>query len=126
MGITNAARDLALAALAGEAVVPFNNATARIAVGDSSIPFAAAQVALQAVTNTVRQGMEVSYPVRTGNILTFRSIFGTAAANFTWNEWGVFNDGTAGSMLNRKVEALGTKTSAQSWQLTVILTLDVA
>jgi hypothetical protein len=29
-------------------------------------------------------------------------------------------------MLNRKVEALGTKTAAQSWQLTVTLTVTAA
>jgi hypothetical protein len=37
----------------------------------------------------------------------------------------VFNSATAatGRMLNRKVESLGTKTSAQTWQFTVTITL---
>jgi len=37
----------------------------------------------------------------------------------------VFNSATGGTgrMLNRKVESLGTKTSAASWAFTVTLTL---
>ena len=126
MGMTNTARDLAAAALVGEAITAFNAANSYIGVGDSSTAFAASQTDLQAATNKLRKAMEASYPTRATNVLTFRSLFGTSEANFAWNEWGVFNAAAAGAMLNRKVEALGTKTSAQSWQLTVTLTLGVA
>ena len=124
MALTNAARDLIAQALIGEAFTSFANANARIGVGDSSIVFGASQTDLQASTNKLRKAMEAAYPTRAGNALTFRSIFGTSEANFAWNEWGVFNAASAGQMLNRKVEALGTKTSAQTWQLTVDLTLN--
>jgi len=70
--------------------------------------------------------MEATYPQRAANALTFRALFATDEANFTWAEWGVFNAVAAGTMMNRKVEALGTKTSAQSWQLTVTNTLNAA
>lgn len=48
-------------------------------------------------------------------VLVFQATFGTGSANFAWQEWGVANASTGGSMLNRKVVSLGTKTSAASW-----------
>lgn len=55
------------------------------------------------------------------NVLRIQSTFGTANANFAWNEWVVRNNGTKGSgtCLNRAVVSLGTKTSSASWALTV-------
>lgn len=126
MALTNAARDLIAQALIGEAFTSFANANARIGVGDSSAAFAASQTDLQASTNKLRKAMEAAYPTRAGNALTFRSIFGTSEANFAWNEWGVFNAASAGTMLNRLVASLGTKTSAQSWQFTVTVTVVAA
>jgi hypothetical protein len=68
--------------------------------------------------------MDATYPTRATNVLTFRSTFTTSDANFAWAEWAVFNASSSGTMLNRKVEALGTKTSAQTWQITVTLTVN--
>ena len=124
MAMTTVGRDYIAQALVGEAFTAFNNANARIGVGDSSTTFAAGQTDLQAPVNKLRKAMDATYPKRAANVLTFRATFGTAEANFAWNEWGVFNAASAGQMLNRKVEALGTKTSAQTWQLTVNLTLN--
>ena len=124
--MTNAFRDLLTQAAIGEAVTDFNNANAYIGVGDSAAAFAAAQTDLQAGANKLRKAMEATYPQRAANALTFRALFATDEANFTWAEWGVFNAVAAGTMMNRKVEALGTKTSAQSWQLTVTNTLNAA
>jgi hypothetical protein len=70
--------------------------------------------------------MDATYPQVSTNVITFRSTFATGDANFAWQEWGVFNASSAGTMLNRKVESLGTKTSAQTWQFTVTITLGVA
>ena len=126
MALTNAARDLIAQALIGEAYLTFANANARIGVGDSSAAFTASQTDLQASTNKLRKAMEAAYPTRAGNVLTFRSIFGTSEGNFAWNEWGVFNAASGGTMLNRLVASLGTKTSAQSWQFTVTMTVVAA
>ena len=126
MALTNAARDLIAQALIGEAFTSFANANARIGVGNSSAAFGASQTDLQASTNKLRKAMEAAYPTRAGNALTFRSIFGTSEGNFAWNEWGVFNAASGGTMLNRIVASLGTKTSAQSWQLTVTMTVVAA
>ena len=126
MAMTTVGRDYITQALVGEAFTAFNNANARIGVGDSSTAFAAGQTDLQAPANKLRKAMDATYPQRAANVLTFRATFGTAEANFAWNEWGVFNAAAAGQMLNRKVESLGTKTSAQTWQLIVDLTLNAS
>lgn len=104
----------------------FNNANSYIGVGDSTTTFASSQTDLQASTNKVRVAMDATYPSGGSNVITFRATFGTGSANFAWQEWGTFNASSAGTMLSRKVESLGTKTSAQSWQFTVVLTFTTA
>ncbi len=124
MALTNAGRNDFAAVIIGDAITDFDNANAYIGVGDSTDAFDKTETDLQAATNKFRQGMEATYPTRATNVLTFRSLFATGDANFAWQEWAVFNHATVGTMLNRKVESLGTKTSAQSWQFTVTLTVD--
>jgi hypothetical protein len=125
MALTNAGRDLIAAALFGDAFAAYDAVNAHIGVGDGTVAFNATHTDLQG-TNKLRKAMEAAYPTRAVNVLTFRSLFLTTEANFAWDEWGVFNAASAGEMLNRKVESLGTKTSAQSWQLTVQLTVEAA
>jgi hypothetical protein len=124
MGLTNAYRDHIAANTIGESVTVFNNANARIGVGDGTAAFSASQTDLQG-TNKFRKGMDAGYPTRSGNVLTFQSTFGASEANFEWQEWGVFNAASAGTMLNRFVQNLGTKTSSQTFRLTVQITLNV-
>jgi hypothetical protein len=117
--------------LIGTAITAFDNSNARIGVGDSTTAAADTQTDLIAATNKLRKAMDATYPSHTDSTsvagaktITFRATFATGDANFAWQEWGVFNAGpTGGRMLNRKVESLGTKTSAQSWVFTVSLTL---
>lgn len=123
MALTNAGRDHFAGATVGAAVTAFNNANSYIGVGDSTTAFAATQTDLQAATNKLRKAQDATYPTQATNVLTFRSTFGTSDANFAWQEWGVFNAATGGTMLNRKVESLGTKPNTQTWQFTVTLTL---
>lgn len=111
----------------------YANAGAAIGVGDSTTVNASPCIFtdLQASTNKVRAAMDSTYPQHTAGsaavnmTITFRATFSTSAANWVWNEWGVFNSATAGagSMLNRAVVSLGTKTSSATWQLTVTLTI---
>ena len=100
----------------------FNNTNTYLAVGDSTTAFAASQTDLQATTNKLRKKVDAAYPTRDNNSLTFKATFNTTDANWNWNEWGIFNGSTGGTMLNRKVENLGTKTSAATWVFTVTLT----
>lgn len=124
MGMTNAYRDYLATATNGEAPTAFNNANTYIGSGDSTTAFAATQTDLQAATNKLRKAMDATYPQRSANVLTYRSTFATADANWAWQEWGIFNASTAGVMMNRKVESLGTKTSAQSWQMLATITIN--
>ena len=125
MALTNAYRDSVAAYTIGGGTF-FNAANAFIGVGDSATAFAFTQTDLQAATNKIRKGMDSGNPTSTANTMTFRSTFSTTEANWAWAEWGVFNAASGGTMMNRKVEALGTKSSVQAWQLTVTITLAVA
>ena len=116
--------------LIGTGVTAFDNSNAYIGVGDSSTAAAATQTDLQAVTNKQREAMDATYPQHTDGTssssnaqITFKSTFETGDANFTWSEWGIFNASTSGRMLNRKVFSGGTKTSSDTWSLTITITL---
>ena len=127
MALTNAgAVAFAAWAIADGLVSNINNANAYLGVGDSTTAFAATQTDLQASTNKLRKVMDSSYPTRSSGTLTFRSTFNTSEANFAWNEWAVFNASSSGTMVGRKVESLGTKTSSQTWQLTATVTVAAA
>jgi len=100
----------------------FDNTNARIGVGDSATAAAAGQTDLQAATNKLYQAMEASYPQIAGQVTTWRSVFGSADANFAWNEFTVDNGAAAGENLNRKVSAQGTKTAGQTWTVDLEIT----
>jgi hypothetical protein len=122
MALTTAGATFLMQALIDDSPTFYTNANAYLGVGDSSTAFAIGQTDLQAASNKLRKGMEATYPTRSSNAVTFRSLFGTSEANFAWNEWAVFNASSSGTMFSRKVESLGTKTSAAAWQFTVTLT----
>lgn len=126
MALTDAGRNLMVQAAIGAGPTFFNNSNAYIGVGDSTTEFSASQTDLQASSNKLRKAMDATYPSGGSNVITFRATFGTSDANFAWQEWGVFNASSSGTMLNRKVESLGTKTSSQTWQFTVVLTFSTA
>jgi hypothetical protein len=115
----------------GTVTQAFTTGTSRIGVGLSSAAAAASQTDLQATApGKAYDGMESGYPAHTTGTSTaarsvsWRSLFSTAQANFAWKEWGLFNSTVAAKrMLNRKVQSLGTKTSAAQWTFTVTLTL---
>lgn len=127
MGVTTAGMNQALGLAIGEAITPFNSANAYLAVGGgtgATTAFANTQTDLQGASKT-RKAMDATYPTRAGNVLTFRATFGTADANYTWDEFAVFNASTAGVMLMRNVTPLGTKTSAESKVFTATETVTV-
>jgi hypothetical protein len=110
-------------ALIGVGITAFNNANARLGVGDSSTAAAASQTDLQAATNKLRKAMDATFPSRASQTLTFKSSFTSGEANWAWAEWAIFNAASgATSMLNRKVESLGTKSSG-TWTLQVDITI---
>lgn len=126
MPLTTAGSNLMTAGITGGTVTAFNATTTHIGVGDGTALFAAGDTDLAGL-NKVRKVVNATdgFSVAT-NVITAKATFGTADANFAWNEWGVFNAATAGTMLNRKVESLGTKPSTQSWVFTATVTVSAA
>ncbi len=122
MALTTSGRDHIASAIVGAAVTAFNAANAYLGVGNGVTAFAAAQTDLQGASKT-RKGMDATYPTVAASVITARSTFATTDANHAWDEVGFFNASIAGTMLVRWVQALGTKTSAMSSQLTATITL---
>lgn len=120
MPITTAGRNIISQFITGASTTYYNTTNARIGVGDNTTAFAVGQTDLQAATNRFRKICTTAST--TTNVMTFTSTFTTGEANFSWQEWGIFNDASAGTMLSRRVENLGVKVSG-SWTLTVTLTL---
>lgn len=108
-------------------LTPYNNANARIGVGDSTTAAVATQTGLQATTNVAYAGMAASFPtVGASQQAVFQSVFGSAVANYAWNEFVVDNGFviTSGIIsLDRLVSAQGTKASGQTWTVTMTITL---
>lgn len=124
--LVNGGTNLELLLLTGSGTA-YTNAVSALGVGDSSAAFALTQTNLQGAvvtTDRIRKAMNATFPSVALNVATFQATFATGEANFVWNEWGIFNNVTdaSGTMLNRSVANLGTKTSAAAWQLTVTLT----
>jgi len=116
--------------LIGTSITVFDNTNANIGVGDSVTAATDTQTDLQAASNKLRKGMDATFPTHTDSTgtagsknIVYKSTFATSDANYAWQEWGIFNAAAAGRMLNRKVESLGTKTSAATWTLTITLSL---
>jgi hypothetical protein len=104
--------------------VAFSAANARIGVGDSATAAAVGQTDLQAGANKAYAAMNASYPQVSAQTMSFQADFGTAVANFAWQEWVIDNKLAAGTKaLNRKVTSLGTKTSANTWRFGVTITV---
>jgi hypothetical protein len=127
MPLPSAMAVLLAAMINGEATTDFTAANAYLGVGDGAGAFALNQTDLQG-TNKLRKAMDAGFPTRTGGTaqLNYRSTFAVSEAVWTWNEWGVFNAASGGTMFNRKQESLGTKPSTQLWQVAVTLTVTPA
>lgn len=102
----------------------FNNANARIGVGDSSTAEAATQTGLSATTNKLYKAVDAGFPTRSSQTVTWQAQFTGAEANWAWNEFTVANGSSdAAKNLNRKVSAQGTKTSGQVWTISIQVTI---
>lgn len=121
--LVNVGIQLLLDKLIGAAGTVFDNANAYIGIGDSNTAPAAGQTDLQAASNKVRKAMDATFPSRSGQTMTWRCTFATSEGNFSIQEAGIFNAAAAGTMLNRLLAALGTKTSATTLQVTATLTI---
>lgn len=101
----------------------WDNAHAYLGVGDSTTTEAATQTGLQAATNKTYKAMDTGYPQRSGQTAEWRATFGSNEANYAWEEFTIVNASTdTGKNLNRKTSSKGTKTSGETWTLSVQVT----
>ncbi len=101
----------------------WDNSNARLGVGDSNTAEDAAQTGLQAASNKAYKAMDATYPQRSGQTAEWRATFGTDEANFAWEEFTVVNaSDDAGKNLNRKISSKGTKSSGETWTLSLQIT----
>lgn len=125
MPLTNAFRDYIVNGMVNPGgMIPFNSANAHLGVGDGTTAFSAGQVDLTG-TNKIRKPMLSGYPQVSVPTITFAASFSGSEANFSWNEWGIFNAPSSGVMMLRTVENLGTKSSGAVWELVVSITFAV-
>ena len=124
-----------LGGVAGTTMSPkFGAANARVGVGTSVTAATYAQTTLVgdtggASTTSYFKLVSGAPTIATGSTpptLTFSAVFGTAVANFAWQEFGtdagtadsVSNATTGGTFFNRGVSAQGTKAAGQTWTAT--------
>ena len=119
----------------GGASNPLSAGYTRIGVGDSTTAAAVSQTDLQASTNKYwKQIVSSGYPTISGGVIQWQAVFGSAVANFAWQEWGIDNGGTGtaggtsndggavATLFNRAVSSLGTKASGTTATITVTIT----
>lgn len=99
----------------------FNNANARVGTGTSTTAAVATQTGL--LLSPVFAAMDATYPLGAGSDqnVDFRGTYTGAQANQAWNEFTVDNGAGPNINLHRTVSAQGTKTSGQTWVLTITL-----
>lgn len=115
---------LLLDLLIGAGGTAYNNANSYIGVGDSSTAESASQTGLQAASNKTYKAMQATYPSRSAQTVTWRSVFASADANYAWQEFTIVNASSdTGTNLNRKVSSQGTKASGQTWTVDVTITI---
>lgn len=91
------------------------SANAHLAVGTG----VAAAVATDTALQTPNGARKVATAVVANQTVTFQATFSAGEGTGAWEEAGTFNNLTTGIMLNRKVQALGTKGAGAVWVLTM-------
>lgn len=129
--LTTAGITRMLGLLIGNGTQAMNNTHARIGVGNGSTAATAADSDLAASAGSTNRWFnmaDASNPSVATNVLTCVSTFASADGNFVWAEWGM-DFGTASGntvtapLLNRKVQAMGTKASGAVWTATATVTV---
>lgn len=109
----------------GTSTALFNATNTRVGVGDSTTAEVNTQTDLVAATNKTYKACETTWPQRvtvttTNDTFEARASFGSAEANYSWQEFVIRNN-SSGISLNRRVSDQGTKASGQTWVVTLRL-----
>lgn len=107
----------------GSAKTAWNNANARIGVGNSATEPSDTDGGLLGASKTYK-AMNATYPQLSGDHdIVFQSDFIDGEAEYAWNEETIVNAATdAGDNLCRQNTALGTKPAGQTWRVTGTVT----
>ncbi len=101
----------------------WDSSNARVGVGDSNAAESASQTGLQAASNKTFKAMDSGYPQRNGQTAEWRATFGSSDANYAWEEYTVVNAADdSGVNLNRKTASKSTKSSGETWTLSLQIT----
>jgi len=129
MGLTTAGVNHLLGLGLGEALTSFANANAHLGVGGGAggnTAFTIGQSDLQGASK-FRKACDASFPSRAANVVTSKATFATGDANYTWDEFALFNAASSGIMLHRGMSAaFFVKNSSTVAVLTVTLTVTAA
>ena len=106
----------------------WDSSNAYLGVGNSSQAAVDEDTGLVGASKTYK-AMDGTYPQRAASesaedqYTEWRSTFGSSDANYDWQEYTVSNSNSdSGKNLNRKVESKGTKSSGESWTLSLKIT----
>ena len=124
MPLVTVARDRIAGLISGAQTCTWGSSNVTIWVASSTAAHAGASTWLGSVG--IGSTIETGYPITNANILQYRSVYSTAQANFQWESWLINSASASSSGLPLQIAAqqvLGTKTSAQSWQLTACITI---
>jgi hypothetical protein len=129
MGLTTAGLNHLLGLGIGEVLTTFANANAHVGVGGGAggtTAFAIGQTDLMGASKT-RKACDSTFPSRAANVLTAKATFAVGDANYTWDEFALFNGAASGVMLHRGVSAaFFVKNASTTVALTTTLTLTAA
>ena len=108
--------------IAGLGGTPFNNANSYLGVGDSTTPADASQTGLQGTK--LYKPVDPTYPQIMNQTITYRATFDSGEAGWAWQEFTLAN-GDSDNAINicRKVEDHSTKPSADTWVVSLSITL---
>lgn len=114
------------------ATAAFNSTQARIGVADGTNAVSAADTDIQSSGSNKTWAVVSGAPTITNNQIAFAASFGTAAANYSWQNFAADNCGgsnatsstrSGGTMLDHVLSNQGTKVSGQTWNPTLTLSV---
>ena len=109
--------------ITGESSAYFNGANAHIGIGNGTAAASSSQTGLQG-SSKVYKMLDSTYPRVDNRTLIARATFGPDEAAFAWNEFTLANGNSDNAVnLCRKVENHGVKASADTWVLSLSITL---
>lgn len=106
-------------------VYPFTTTDSKIAIGDGSTAATGSDTQLANKLGEIPvTSIDIS-PSSGKCTIKFQAEAGTGIAIGNWNEWGIY-DKTNGTLFNRKVESMGTKSDTSLWRIEIAIDLIVS